>query len=145
MSEHFFSVLHPFAFSPSQCAPIARLSRAIHQHILSHLAGAQFTDCITCPSNTHFVLICTDYHNFTRLLIFFSLNMSVYVSFPMFHIFPFQCATIGSAERPWTATQKGQPYYPDVQRATLVPIRLPAHIHVFSTLLHQIYFTQLLP
>ena len=25
-----------------------RLSRAIHQHTFSHLAGTQFTDCITC-------------------------------------------------------------------------------------------------
>ena len=118
-------MLHPFAFSPSQCARIARLRRTIHQHIFSRLSGAQFTDCITCLSNTHFVL-----------------NMPVYISFPMFRIFPSQCAPRGSAEQPWTATLKSQSYYLDLQRATLVLIRLPAHIHVCFTLLHKIHTTQ---
>ena len=60
----------------------------------------------------------------------------------MFHIFPSQSTPIGSAERPWTTTQKGQPYYLDVQRATLVPIRLAAHIHVYFTLPHKIHTTK---
>ena len=62
--------------------------------------------------------------------------------FPKFHIFPSQFAPIGSAEQPWVTNQKGHPYYLDVQRATLVPICLPAHIHVYSTLPHKIHTTQ---
>ena len=112
------------------------------QHIFSRLAGAQFADCITCFANTHFALVRTDYHNFTSLLIFFCLNMSVYVSFPMFYSFPSRCAPIGCAEQPWTTTQKGQPYYPEVQRATLVPVHPSAHILVCSTLPHKIHTTQ---
>ena len=54
---------------------IARLIRAIHQHIFSRLAGTQYTDCITCLANTHFVLVCTNYPNFTSLHIFLHLNM----------------------------------------------------------------------
>ena len=62
--------------------------------------------------------------------------MSVYVLLPMFYIFLSQRAPIGPAQQPWTATQKGQPHYLDVQRATLAPINLPAHIHVCPTLSH---------
>ena len=62
--------------------------------------------------------------------------MSVYVLFPMFHIFPSQRAPIGPAEQSWATTQKGQPHYLDVQRATLAPIQLPALIHVCPTLSH---------
>ena len=64
-----------------------RLSRATHQHIFSCLAGAQFADCITCLANTYFVLVCTGYYIFASLLIFLSLNMSVYVSFLCFTSF----------------------------------------------------------
>ena len=55
MSEHvsFLCYIHLFAFAPAQCAPIARLSRTIHQHIFSCLVGAQFTDCIICLASTH--------------------------------------------------------------------------------------------
>ena len=60
----------------------------------------------------------------------------------MFHIFSSQCAPIGSAERSWTAIRKGQPYYLDVHRAILAPIRLPAHTHVCSTPPHKIHTTQ---
>ena len=38
---------HCFTIFPSKCAP-TWLSRAIHQHSFSRLAGTQFTDCITC-------------------------------------------------------------------------------------------------
>ena len=62
--------------------------------------------------------------------------MSVFVSFSMFHIFLSQHALMGPAERPWTATQKGQPHHLEVQRATLDPIRLLAHIHICPTLPH---------
>ena len=68
--------------------------------------------------------------------LFFSLNISVFVSFPMFHIFLSQRPHIGPAERPWTTNQKGQLHYLDVQRATLDPIRLSALIHVYPTLPH---------
>ena len=66
--------------------------------------------------------------------------MSV-VLFPMFHIFPSQCAHIGSTDQPWTTTQKGQPYYLDVQRAALVSIHSPVHIHICPNLPHQIHTT----
>ena len=115
---------------------IARLSRTIHPHIFSRLTGAQYTDCVTCLAKTRSVLVCTNYPSFTSSLTFLSLNMSLYVLFPMFHIFSLQHVPIGPAERPWTATQKCQPYYFDVQRATLAPIRLTAHIHVCPTLSH---------
>ena len=104
----FVSVLHPFVFSPSQCALISRLSRAIHRHIFSPLVATQFTDCITCLANTHFVLVCTDYHNFAILLIFL-ISTCLYMFHSYVSIFPSQCAPIGPAERPWTTTQKGHP------------------------------------
>ena len=112
---------------------IARLNRAIHLHIFSRLTGAQYTDCIACCTSTHFVLVCTTI-TISPLLVFLSFNMPVYVSFLIFHIFPSQCALIGSAKQPWTATEKGQPYYFASQRASPVPIRFLAHIHVCPTL-----------
>ena len=82
MSEHVFFLFHiHLPFSIPVCL-MARLSRAIHQQIFSCLASKQFADCMTCPTDTHFLLVCTDYHNFDSLLIFLSLNMSVYASFP---------------------------------------------------------------
>ena len=48
-----------------------RLSRAIHQHIFSCLAGTQFADCITYLTYTYFVLVCTDYYIFAILLIIY--------------------------------------------------------------------------
>ena len=60
----------------------------------------------------------------------------------MFYIFPSQCAPTGSAEQPYTATQKGHPHHLDVQITTLVPIRLLAHIHVCSNVPHKIHTTQ---
>ena len=82
MPEHVFFLFHiHLPFSIPVCL-MARLSRAIHQQIFSRLASTQFTDCMTCPTDTHFLLVCTDYHNFASLLIFLSLNMSVYASFP---------------------------------------------------------------
>ena len=107
---------------------LARLSRAI-QHIFSHLAGAQYTDCITCLSSTHFVWVC----------------MSICVSFPMFHVFLSQHAPIGPAEWPWTTTQIGQLHHLDVQRATLAPISLPAHILFHSSALNPRYPVQASP
>ena len=43
----FLLGFHPFTIFPSQCAP-TWLSRAIHQHSFSRLAGAQFPYYITC-------------------------------------------------------------------------------------------------
>ena len=37
-----------------------RLSRAIHQHTFSHLAGTQFNDCMTCL-NSQMFLFCFSY------------------------------------------------------------------------------------
>ena len=87
MSEHvsFLRYIHLPFLHPS--VPIARLGRAIRHQIFSCLAGAQFADCMTCLTNMHFLLVCTDYHNFASLLIFLSLNMSVYVSFLCFTSF----------------------------------------------------------
>ena len=84
MSEHVFFLryMHLPFLHPS--VPIARLGRAISHQIFSCLAGAQFADCMTCLTNIHFLLVCTDYKNFASLLIFLSLNMSVYASFPCF-------------------------------------------------------------
>ena len=39
-------------------------------------------------------------------------------------------------------TERGSACYLDVQRATLVPIHLPVHIHICSTLHHKIHTTQ---
>ena len=104
---HFFTYIHTFfSLNMSQYVSfrfmfhvphlIARLSRAI-QHIFRRLAGTQYTDSITCLANTHFVLVCTNYPNFASLLTFMSLNISVCVSFPMFHVFPSQRAPIDPA------------------------------------------------
>ena len=60
-----------------------RLSKAIHQHIFSHLAGTLFADCITCLANTNFVLVCTDYHIFASLIIL--LNFWVWICPNVFH------------------------------------------------------------
>ena len=123
---------------------LAKPSRAI-QHIFSHLAGTKYTDCITCLASTHFGWVCTNHPNFASLLIFMSLSMSICVSFPMFHVFPSQRAPIGPAEWPWTPTQKGQLHHLDVQRATLAPISLPAHILPHSSPLNPRYTVQALP
>ena len=118
-----------------------RLNSAIHQHIFSHLVSTQFADCITYLPNTYFVLVCTGCYIFTSLLKFLSLNMSLYVSFPCFtYLLSFypSVTPLGSAEQSWTTTQNGRPYYLDVKRATLLPIRFLAHIHVCSALPHKI-------
>ena len=62
--------------------------------------------------------------------------------FQSFAIFLSQFAPIGSAKWPWTATQKDRAYHLDMQRATLVSIRLSAHIYVCFTFLHKILTTQ---
>ena len=103
-------MLNPFVFSSFQCTPIARLSRAIYEQICSCLAGTQFDDCMTCLANIDFVLVCTNYQNLTSLLMFLSFNISVYVSFPCFISFHPTFHHIGSAEPPWIATQRVQPY-----------------------------------
>ena len=84
MSEYvsFLRYIHLPFLHPS--VPIARLGRAIRHQIFSCLAGAQFADCMTWLTNMHFLLVCIDYQNFASLLIFLSLNMSVYASFPCF-------------------------------------------------------------
>ena len=52
---HLFPCFHPFTIFPSECAS-AWLSRTIHQHTFSHLAGALFTDCMTCLTSQTFLL-----------------------------------------------------------------------------------------
>ena len=109
----------PFCFTFHVSHLIARLSKTIHQHIFSCLVGAQYTDCIICLTNTHFVWICTNYLNFASLLISMSLNRSVCAVFPMFHIFPSQRTLTAPAGQTWTAAQKGQPHHLHLQRAAL--------------------------
>ena len=52
----FIPRFHSFTVFPSECAP-TWLSRAIHQHTFSRLAGAQFTDCMTCPTSQRFFIL----------------------------------------------------------------------------------------
>ena len=47
LSSHAYSYV--FINLQSFRLSVSPLSRAIHQHSFSHLAGAQFLDCITCP------------------------------------------------------------------------------------------------
>ena len=123
-----------------------KLSRAIYQHIFSRLTIAQFADCITCLADTNFVLVCSDYYIFGGLLILYFwiwLFLNVFHShILLFAIFPSKCAPIGSAEQPWTATQKDHPNSLDLQRQTYVPIRFLAHNHACSTLSHKLHTTQ---
>ena len=123
---------------------LARLNRAI-QHIFSCLASAQFTDCITCLTSTHFVWVCTNHLNFASFVISMSLNMSICVLFPMFYVFPSQRATTGPAEWPWTTTQNDQAHHLDVQRAILAAICLLAHILSHSFPLNPCYPVQASP
>ena len=93
----------------------------------------QFTDCITCLANTNLLIALpasptqilfwfVQTITFSPVYLFYIFEFEyVWIYFiPMFHsfaTFPSTCALIGSAERPWTATQKGRHYYLDVQRA----------------------------
>ena len=49
-----FPCFHSFTIFPSECAP-TWLTRAIHQHTFSCLAGTQFTDCMTCLTSQTFL------------------------------------------------------------------------------------------
>ena len=64
---------------------------------------------------------CFGLHRLSQFTYVFEFEHACICFISMSHIFPSQCTPIGSAERPWTATQKGQPYYLDVQKATLGP------------------------
>ena len=112
------------------------------------------------PSTTNTFLVCWPAHNKliafptspTHILFWFAHTVTISPVYLYFLVltclcmFRSQCFTsfhpsalMSSTEQPWTTTQKGQPHYLDVQIATLVSIRLPAHIHVCSTLPHKIH------
>ena len=123
---------------------LARLSRAI-QHIFSRLVGAQYTDCITLP---HQHALCLGLHKpsqfrpftyiyeFEQVYMCFIPNVS-HLSIP------------ACPHRPSRLTMdhhlKGQPHHLDVQRATLAPICLPAHILSHSSPLNPRYPVQASP
>ena len=77
-----------------------RLSRAIHQHTFSRLAGAQFNDCMTCLTSQTFlfcfsqtiafspVFLCLSLHMFELVFVFTCL----YKCFHSFTIFPSEFA-----------------------------------------------------
>ena len=70
-----------------------RLSRAIHQHTFSRLAGAQFINCMTCLTSQTFSFCCfTHYCIFAGFLCLslhmFQLAFVFTCSFPCFHSFP---------------------------------------------------------
>ena len=56
---------HCFTIFPSNCAP-TWLSRAIHQHSFSRLAGTQFTDCITCLTSESSAELSTSLSNWSH-------------------------------------------------------------------------------
>ena len=77
---HLFPCFHPFTIFPYECAS-AWLSRTIHQHTFSHLAGALFTDCMTCLTSQTF------------LFCFFT-HYCIFASFPIFqfaHVWVYVC------------------------------------------------------
>ena len=69
-----FSCFHLFTVFPSKCAP-TWLSRAIHQHTFSRLAGAQFTDCMTCLTSQMFLFYFPHTIAFLPVFQYFSLHM----------------------------------------------------------------------
>ena len=75
---------------------LARLSKAIQDNF-SCLADAQFTDCYICLPSTHIVWVCTN-HPISPVYLYLSLHMSIYVLFPMFHVFPPQRAPTGPVD-----------------------------------------------
>ena len=89
-----------FIYYPSIPMCSCRLSRAIHQHTFSRLAGAQFINCITCLSSQTFLFCCfTHYCLFAGFLCLrlymFQLAFVFTCSFQCFHsfkIFPSECA-----------------------------------------------------
>ena len=135
-------MLHLFAFSPSQCAPIGLAEPSTNTFLVT---WALHNLLIALPAlPTHILFWFAQTITFSPVYLFhiFEFKHVCICFIPMFHsfsIFPIQCAPIGSAEQPWAIKQKGQPYYLDLQRATLVPIHLSAHIHVCSTLPHKIH------
>ena len=101
-----------------------RLSRAIHQHIFSSQAGAQFT-CLHDPPHFTDILVLVSTKNciFTSLFMFEFAYVWICLT-PMLHsfaIFPSQCALIGSAEQPWIFTQNGRFHYLGVQKQSKFP------------------------
>ena len=138
-------MLHLFAFSPSQCAPIGLAEPSTNTFLVTWALHNLLIALPALPTHILFWFAQTITFSPVYLLYIFEFEHVCTCFIPMFHsfaIFPPQCATIDSAERSWIATQKGRPYYLDLQRATSVPIRLSAHIHVCSTLPHKIHTTQ---
>ena len=99
----------PFICYPSIQVCSCRVSRKIHQHTFSCLAGAQFTNCMTCPTWQAF-LFCFP-HTITFFPVFQCLSLSLhmfklvyfftclFLCFHLFTIFPSQCAPHGSAKQ----------------------------------------------
>ena len=111
-----------FAGIPSQCAPAG----TAEQHPTHFYLPGQCT--IHCfhdlPHFTEiFVLLSTENCIFTSLFMFkFKYVWTCFI--PMFNafvMFPSQCAPIGSAERPWAATQKDRFHYLGVQEQSKFP------------------------
>ena len=129
-----------FAFSPSTCAPIGSAEPPTNTFLVAWPAHNLLIALPALPTHTLFGL-----HrllHFCQFTYIFEFEHVCICFIPLFHIFPSQCAPIGSLERPWTTTQKGWSHYLDVQRATLVPICLSAYIHVCSALPYKIHLTQ---
>ena len=90
-----------FICYPSIPVSSRRLSRAIHQHTFSRLAGAQFTDSMTCLTSQTFLFCFSHSISFSPVFLCLSLHMFELVFvftclFPCFHlftIFPSECET----------------------------------------------------
>ena len=100
-----------------------RLSRAIHQHTFSCLAGAKFVDCTTCLT----LQICLSFnfsgqlHSRQFIYVWVRICLNIFHSCVLFAIFPSQCAPISSAEQPWTTSQKEWLHYLGVQEQSKFP------------------------
>ena len=113
-----------FAISPSQCAPKSSSERSTntfsvappaHNLLIALLASHTIKFCFDLNRQLHFCQ--------SSYFIFLNLKMSecFILMFHSFAIFPSPCAPLGSAEQPWTATQKGRLRYLDVQNQSKLP------------------------
>ena len=75
-----------------------RLSIAIHQHIFSRLAGAQFIVCMTYPTLQTFLFRFLQIIAFSPVYLYLSFNTSQYVSLPCFiHLLSFHSSVLSRA------------------------------------------------
>ena len=68
LSSHVYS--HVFIHLQFFCIIVPPHSKAVHQHPFSRLAGAQFTDCMTCLLTNVFIPFSTHYYFFTSFSMF---------------------------------------------------------------------------